>query len=222
MIKKLLLPVLFLLLFAPFALAAPGGADVTNEQSESGTGTSVDTSSIEGGNVTYADVTSNQITGNWAGFFGNVSGGLVLEDASANSFYEWAIDNWDGAVVYAASGSVSDWTGGNIGPLSNVNAPAHIQSAGTDNFTNTFNETGDFNSTSLNEGSVPYVNTWQDGSRGTLQTYALYSTADSEQIWAGLVDDDSSSFKGATTTVDYQILVPAEGSTTYSFYLELP
>ncbi|MCK5107271.1 MAG: hypothetical protein KAQ83_00935, partial [Nanoarchaeota archaeon] len=71
------------------------------------------------------------------------------------------------------------------------------------------------------EASVPYVDTWQQGAGGALRTYALWSTADSAHIWAGLVDDDADSFK-ASGTVDYQILLPAQTTTTYSFYLELP
>ena len=221
MIKKLLPVILLLLVSASFVFAAPEGSTVTEGVSEAGSGTGVDTSSIEGGNVTYAAIESNQVTSLWAGFFGNVSGGLVLEDAASNSFYEWTITGWDGAVVYATSAAVTNWAGANIAPLANANAPAYIQGTGTDNFTNTFSTTGDFNSTSLNEASVPYVDTWQQGAGGALRTYALWSTADSAHIWAGLVDDDADSFK-ASGTVDYQILLPAQTTTTYSFYLELP
>ena len=217
----LLIFVLSLIVYLPFAWGVPGGANVTEGVSETGTATVVDTSSTEGGNITYADVYSKQLTGNWAGFFGNVSGSIVLADASSNTFFQWTITNFDDSVVYAASGTISNWAGANIVPGNSSVAPAYIQGTGTDNFTNTFNESGDFNSSSLNEGLVPYVDTWQSGAAGNLRTFALYATAEAETIWAGLVDDDSASF-GTATTVDYQILLPAQALTTYSFYLELP
>ena len=222
--KKILLItfVLSILLFSPFVVAAPGGAEVTEGATETGTETTVDTSPIEGGNVTYIDTYSQQITGNWAGFFGNVSGSVVLQDASANIFLEWAIDNFDDSVVYATNGSITDWTGTNIVAANSSVVPSYLVGDALDNFTNTFNETDNFNSSSLDKAGIPLAKTWQNGSRGTLPTYALYANTEGRNIWAGLVTEDSDSFKGDTYLVDYQVLVPAQALTTYSFYLELP
>lgn len=220
-----------MLMIAVFALtlalvaAAPTGASTAAGASETGTSTSSTTVNIDGGNVTYVDVSSNVVTGRWAGFFGNVSANLILSDASANNFYQWTIGSMDGAVVYAANASVSDWTTGNIGPLSNANAPAWVQGAVTDNFTQTFAATEAFTSSGYSGGSeiaaVPYVTTYNSsGVAGNLKTYALYATAESANIWAGKVVDDADGFNG--NSVDYQVLLPAQTGTTYSFYLELP
>ena len=222
MIKKLIVPVILMLALVSFAVAAPGGAAPTAGETSAGTGTSSTSTNIEGGNVTYAGINSDQATGNWAGFFGNVSGGLILSDSGANSFFEWTITSWDDTVVYATNDSITDWTGGNIAPLTSDNVPSYIVGTGTDNFTNTFNANEAFTSASLTEASTPYVETWQNGAQGTLKTYGLQSTADNANIWAGVVDDDSTSFKSATATVDYQILLPASGVTAYYFYMELP
>jgi hypothetical protein len=216
----LMIFILSMIIYSPFAFAIPGGAEVTEGTSETGTETIVDTSSIEGGNVTFIDTYSKQITSNWAGFFGNISGAIVLQDSSSNTFFQWTITNFNDSVVYAASGAISNWGGANIVPANNTVVPGYISSAGLDNFTETFDSTGDFNSSSLNKGLVPYTATLNGGSG--LRTYALYADNEGENIWAGVVKDDTTSFKGGSETVDYQILVPAQALTTYSFYLELP
>ena len=201
--------------------AAPGGADATAGASSGSTGTATTTVDAEGGNVTYVDVSSNVVTSRWAGFYGNVSGSLLLGDVSDNTFYQWSVSDLTGAVVYAANNTVSDWTGGNIEPLANADAPSWVNGANTDNFTTTFSSTEAFVSSSLNEAGTPFVTTFNgSGVAGDLKTYALRSATDDANIWAGLVVDDTNGFNNAT--VDYQILLPAQTGTTYNFYLELP
>ena len=175
---------------------------------------------IDGGNVTPVNIVSNVITSKWAGFFGNISGSLQLTDSSAHKFYEWTISDMTGAVVYAASTTITDWTGGNIAPLDASTAPAWIVGTATDNFSNTFSVTETFTSSSLSEATTPYAESYNNSGVGTLKTYALYSTTDTADIWAGKVIDDTEGFQG--DTVDYQILLPAQTGTQYSFYLELP
>ena len=201
--------------------AAPGGASTTVGASSGSTGTASTTVDAEGGNVTYVDVSSDVVTSRWAGFYGNVSGSLLLGDVSSNTFYQWSVSDLTGAVVYAANTSVTDWSGGNIAPLDNANAPSWVNGDSTDNFTTTFGSTEAFVSSSLNVASTPFVTTFNSsGVAGDLKTYALRSPADDANIWAGLVVDDTNGFNNAT--VDYQILLPAQTGTTYSFYLELP
>ena len=219
--KLAILMLAVLVLSFSLAVAAPSGASTTAGTSETGTATSSSSLNADGGNVTYVDVSSNVITSRWAGFYGNVSGNLLLADASANNFYQWTVGSMDGAVVYAASGSVSDWSSTNIVPLTNANAPAWVQGAATDNFTNTFSATESFSSSSLTIASTPYVTTYNStGVAGNLKTYALYATAETAHVWAGKVVDDANGFNG--NSVDYQILLPAQTGTTYNFYLELP
>ena len=204
------------------AMAAPTGASTSVGTSETGTATSATSVGVDGGNVTYVDVSSNVITSRWAGFYGNVSGSLLLADASSHNFYQWTVGSMTGAVVYAASGAISDWGTGNIVPLDNANAPAYVNGAYTDNFTNTFSATETFTSSGYaGINNVPYVTTFNStGVAGNLKTYALYATSETAQVWAGKVVDDADGFNG--NSADYQILLPAQTGTTYSFYLELP
>lgn len=220
--KIIMLMLAIIVLSFSMVAAAPSGGDATAGTSETGTSTSTTTVNIDGGNVTYVDVNSDVVTSRWAGFFGNVSGSLFLSDASANNFYQWSISSMTGAVVYAASGTVSDWAAGSsIVPLNNSNAPAYVNGVYTDNFTQTYAANEAFTSSTYNIAATPYATTYNSsGVAGNLKTYALYSITDAETIWAGKVVDDADGFDG--TTVDYQILLPAQTGTTYSFYMELP
>lgn len=217
----MLMMAIFVLTFS-MVVAAPVGGDATAGASTTGTSTTTTTVDIDGGNVTYVDVNSDVITSRWAGFFGNVSGSLLLSDSSANNFYQWTVSSMTGAVVYAANDTISDWTAGsNIVPLTNANAPSWIQGAATDNFTQTFAANEAFTSSTYNIAATPYTTTYNSsGVAGNLKTYALYANTEGANIWAGKVVDDTDGFDG--TSVDYQILLPAQTGTTYSFYMELP
>ena len=220
--KIIVLMLAIIVLSLSLVTAAPSGGAATEGASTGGTSTGTSTVNIDGGNVTYVDVNSDVVTSRWAGFFGNVSGSLFLSDASANNFYQWSISSMTGAVVYAADGSVSDWAAGtSIVPLNNSNAPAYVNGVYTDNFTQTYAANEAFTSSTYNIAATPYATTYNSsGVAGNLKTYALYSITDAKTIWAGKVVDDADGFDG--TTVDYQILLPAQTGTTYSFYMELP
>ena len=217
--KILTLLVVMAMCIMPMAFAAPTGGTVDELAQETGAAAVVQTVDIEGGNVTGVNVSTTSITGRWAGFWGNITGGIELSDSSANKFYEWTVSNMDGAVVYVSNGTVSDF--GSLAAATVSDLPSYITGAATDNFSNTFTATEIFNSSSVtNITSTPYAQSWQSGSQGTLKTYALKDT-DGDLVWAGKAQNDVTGFNGET--LDYQILVPADSTVvTYSFYLELP
>ena len=63
----------------------------------------------EGGNVTPLNLSSNISTEKWAGYWGNVSGEIVLSPG-VSMFYTWAWDSGDGGEVCAvAAASGFDW-----------------------------------------------------------------------------------------------------------------
>ncbi len=210
-----------LMLTAVAAQSGPTGGQTTVGGSEQGTDSSTSTVDIEGGNVTEVNVTGNSITGRWAGFWGEVSGGIKLTDTgNSNSFYEWSVSDVSGSVVYATNGTVSSWAA--VTPGNDSIMPAYVQADVTDNFNNTFTATEAFTSASLNVASTPYTSTWQNGAQtATLKTYSL-TEGGSTLIWAAKAVADTNSFQSGET-VDYQLLVPADsGGLTYTFYLELP
>ncbi len=206
------------------AVAQPTGGNITQGLSERGIGSGSESVGIESGNVTNVNVTSIAITTRWAGFFGQVSGEIFLGDSSGNKFFEWTVSNVTGAVVFATNTTVSDWTNSNIVAANNSVLPPYLKTSASDNYNNTFNATDTFSSLSITESNTSYTETFQNGTRGTLRTYALHSTADDALIFAGIAQDNAESFKtnGTTSTkTDYQLLLPAQSITTYNFYLEL-
>ena len=210
---------------AQIAIAAPTAANVQAGTPEAySPSTTPGQVSIYGGNVTQVNVSSVQVTDKWVGFWGEVSGSIVLADSAGNYFYEWTISDPTGGVVYACNNTVNDWSTLSALYASSGYLPSFLLE-GTDSFNNTFTAQETFTSPSISIASVNYTTTWQGGSKGTtFKTYALYADNGATLVWAGNVVADQTSFKG-TPTADYQILagVNARGAQqTFYFYLELP
>ncbi len=213
---------LLVLLAVPLAYAAPDGATVTVGATERGTENTAGTAATTAGNVTEVNVSGTAITTRWAGFFGNISAGLVLSDAANNKFYEWTVTDVSGSVVYAADAAVTDWSTTNIVAATTADMPAFLTGTTADNYTNTYNAQEAFTSSTYNIPNTNYVATYSNGAAGNLKSYSLKATTENALIWAGKALNDETSFDGGQ--VDYQVLVPVDGttSTTYNFYLELP
>jgi len=192
--------------------AAPAGALITAGSLENGTGTSAENITINAGEVQAANLYGKTITAKWAGFYGNISGGVSLEDASGNVFYNWSLSDVTGSVVYATNDTVSSWT---LSNASEADMPAYVQGTSTDSFNNTFTASEQFVSPTQTVDNVLYATTY---GTGTFKTYALKSSG--EIVFAGKSPGSQAGFNGGS--VDYQILVPAQSDTNYYFYLELP
>ncbi len=213
---------ILVLLAMPLAYAAPDGATVTVGATERGTSNAAGTATTEAGNVTEVNVSGTAITTRWAGFYGNISAGLVLSDAANNKFYEWTVSDVSGSVVYAANTTVSDWSTTNIVAATVADMPAFLTGTTADNYTNTYNAQETFTSATYSIANTNYATTYSSGAAGNLKSYSLKATTENALIWAGKALDDETAFDGGQ--VDYQILVPVDGTTTttYNFYLELP
>ena len=198
-------------LFSVSTFAAETGATITNASVLSGTSSTSGSINISAGQVQEVNLSSNSITDKWAGFFGSLSGGISLNDGT-NDFYTWSVTNFTGSVVYAATGAVSNWS--SLSSVSYANVPAYLKVAASDNYTSTFNTEDTFDSPS--RGSITSNSTTTLGG-SSLQSFALY--ADGENVWGAEAKNDVNAFDGST--VDYQLLVPAQTDTTYYFYMEL-
>ena len=210
-----------LIAFSYSAYAAPAGAS-TNQFSEETYTSAAGTSTTEGGNVTGLNISGDQQTVKWAGFFGNISGGIVLKDSSGDSFYEWTVSDVTNCTVYAANESVTTWS--NLANAAPSNMYSWLVTAGSeDAYNETFKTeaTANFNGGAITANSTT---TWTSGSQGVLRTYSLIEGGGvTTLIWANKANASYTGFDGSL--VDYQVLVPAPESPstlTYSFYLEIP
>ncbi|MCF7798377.1 hypothetical protein K9M74_00575 [Candidatus Woesearchaeota archaeon] len=217
----LLVALFFITGLASLALAEPTGATITPGVSETTVLPAAQALNIQGGYVTYVDVRGGIVTTRWGGFFGNITGEARLGDGSGNYYYIWTVTDPTNAVVYVSTDSITSWDFTDFRPANAGDMPAYLQASVTDNFASTFTQAEAFDSASLFIPVTPYTTTWQDGTQGSLRTYALYNSADNAVIWAGKAQGNVQGFQPGKT-VDYQLLVPAFGTETYNFYLELP
>ncbi|MFH1133640.1 MAG: hypothetical protein V1735_04055 [Nanoarchaeota archaeon] len=68
---------------------------------------------VYAGNVTGITITATTMTQAWAGFYGNITGTITLDDANNNTMYDWAVASPEGE-IYASEATAIDWTTGNV------------------------------------------------------------------------------------------------------------
>jgi hypothetical protein len=61
------------------------------------------------GNVTQFDADSSTITRTWQGYFGDVTGIIVLGDSNNNTLYDWQVANPQGEIYAVRSSTVPAW-----------------------------------------------------------------------------------------------------------------
>ncbi len=113
-LKAAVTTVLAVLLLAAFfsiiANSIPQGPDtITTASSQSRATTPAATVNAQAGNVTGLTISSIRATDHWQGFYGNITGSVVLYDASNNTLFDWSIANPHGE-VYAANSSSVVWS----------------------------------------------------------------------------------------------------------------
>jgi hypothetical protein len=215
-----------MILFAVFAVADPQGAALTRGASSRGAGTAATSQAAEDGNVTVLNILQDRITDVWQGFYGNVSGSIVLENAAGNNFYDWNYVNVSGE-VYASRRAVSSWSTVNCTNSTfwqNEETGLAISSTAPDGVNETY--------------SVQTHPTFQVAGRtmtGCQSTRPYNNTGIGDAFWNVLLSLDSTSViytallagnenNFANGISDYEILVPVNrttGTATYFFYAEL-
>ncbi len=216
--KKIILLLVILILSLAYTVnALPSGAETTEGAVFESVASESENLTTVAGNLTEINLTTLAASGRWAGLFGTVNGGIELNDGGTNAFYSWLVTDFGTAAVYAVNSSTSvSWD--DLIAANSTLMPSYLVTVATDNFTNTFNESEDFNTTTFNVSTVPYIETLQYTGSGEFKTYSL--TDGTSLIWSGLVTDDAIGFDNSV--IDYQIMLPASSTpTTYNLYLDL-
>lgn len=202
----------------------------------------------EAGNVTAMVIDGTRITKAWQGYYGNITGNIVLDDANNFSMYRWSLTAPSGE-IYAANSSGVDWTvihclnvsqTGSTpvrpdGTVTRYNTTTielafGINLTDSDGVDETF--TGFYNdSDGFNIGAIPF-----DGTDGCsmLHPYVNNSPSDVWQelllsdnesiVFATVIQDDQYNFQDSgDNTADFQMMVLENGhfgseSTTTSYY----
>ena len=110
-ISVLLILVTLGILTASSAIAEPAGTNISVKAAETAGNSDPSTPvAVEAyaGNVTELFINSTSVTDRWQGFYGNITGRIVLDDAYNYSMYDWDIADPSGE-VYAANASSVIW-----------------------------------------------------------------------------------------------------------------
>jgi hypothetical protein len=191
-----------------------------------------------GGNITLLNFSVNQQTGKWQGYFGNVSGEIVLEDGSGNAMYNWSWATALGEVYATTNSSVPIWFAfdDTEATVANMDLAWNFPGDEADDIADTFTEThaafnlsgnniaASFGPTAKTHGAAKGDEQWE-----TVALYDGTEPANSDSyLFVGIMKDDVESFQNqsSASTVDFQLLVPERNddggaTTTYYFYVEL-
>jgi len=237
---------LFGLIGSTFVLATPGGPSsitiLSNSTYSSNAGVARNES--EGGGYIY-ELLINATASNsrWKAYVGNVSGVLVLGDASGSKIYDWTLTTQISGEVYATRNSTTiDWSNivcANTTILETENYLLNHTNSG-DNVTATFSDSthSSFNvgTTTISSNSCPTTNTYknnatQDTNFEEIVLWTGGSCSGSvcpnsgSVIYATILENDVTGYNGEK--YDFQMLLPESGldtwssSTAYYFYIEI-
>jgi hypothetical protein len=211
------------------ATADPVGGTVTPGESSRGTnpgaGGPVD---AQAGNVTALNIEQTRITDVWQGFYGNVSGGIVLENGDSNVFYDWSLTTVTGQ-VYATRSTIADWTSIACSEAEQVEAEEttlSIPASATDSISSTYSAQTHpafaVGITPITEDTCYSTRSYDSlGNPSSFYNVMLNSDA-TNVVYTAILADSQGSFDGGTA--DFQLLVPVDRSTSqaiYYFYVEL-
>lgn len=227
-LKLLLTMIMLSLLTISSVLADPLGGTLTPGVSSRGTNPSAQQANAQAGNVTQLNIDQTRITDIWQGFYGNVSGQIVLENSLGNNFYDWSLSTITGE-VYASRNTIPSWTGINCTNSTywqNEETTLNIPATQTDGINETYNTlthptfqvgTKTF-APNVCQSTRPYNSTGQAGNFYNV----LLNSNSTNVVYAAILADNSNGFDN--TTYDFEIMVPVDktsGTATYYFYVEL-
>ena len=196
----------------------------------------------QAGNVSELSINATTITQGWQGYYGNITGTIVLDDALNNSMYTWDLADPEGE-IYASRNNSINWSSGNIicGDITHIQTEESNLNfnLGTgqdvDGINETFNETThpafNVSSTGFTADQCGFtVSTYSDDSYGPryFNETLLYSNSDGGLIYTALiVQGGADGFKTGNDNYDFQMLVAEDGhqgdtsTTDYYFYVEI-
>ncbi|MBI2133948.1 hypothetical protein HYU11_04670 [Candidatus Woesearchaeota archaeon] len=203
----------------------------------------------QAGNVTSLIINEPTATKSWAGYYGNVTGTIILSDGLNNTLYNWQLTSPNGE-IYASNGSDVSWSlikcvnfTGNMTGISELYEPFNlttlerffgINDTDKDGVNETFNDT--FNENGLMVGQepinqsqkCPMLYTYVDEAYQTVSFKEVLLHDNKSIIFASILNDSIDGFKADDEPMDFQMLVAEDGHagqestlTNYYFFVEL-
>jgi len=235
-LKKVFFAVMLLLIVtlgAAVALAEPIGPDTINATAK---GRRADTPpqnvSALAGNVTELSISATAVTDVWQGYFGNISGTIVLDDANNKSMYAWQDFSPLGKVYAVRTSNSVSWAGIACANITNIEADETALNIGAtekDGINETFNATssadfyvGTKHITGCSYSQFLYEN---DAPASQNNFEELLLNDGTYMLYTAIINQDKTGYDNAAH--DFQLMVPEDGHsgdtnpTLYYFYVEL-
>jgi hypothetical protein len=184
------------------------------------------------GNTSELKVNATIITTSWQGYYGNIQGEIVLDDADGSSMYDWTISTPEGE-IYASRASDVNFATINCSTQSNVNTEEialNMQATDADSVNSTFNATThsafSVGSVNITANSCRTCNLYvSDSPQSTNFFEVLLSDGASNMVYTSLIDADQTGFDDGT--YDFEMIVGENGKngdttpTEYYFFIEI-
>ena len=231
-----------LAVFSFHSSAAPTGAGqiISGTPQKYNNNLTPTTVEAEAGNVTQLLINTTRLTRRWQGFYGNLTGNVVLSDARNNSIYSWQLV--PSGEVYASNKSSVDWNSIKCANFSsnlsdgwtfNISTLESFYGAGSadidgidETFNNTYSNASGFSvgTKVINSQSrCPLAYTFVNGAYQQHEYEELLLTDNSSIIYTTLLENRQPGFNSQGN--DFQLLVAENGDdpspTSYYFFVEL-
>ena len=181
----------------------------------------------EGGNVTEVNLTSNSSTEKWAGFYGNVSGYLLLAQSyTLPAMYVWTWSADSGGEVCASVGSDFAWASLATETAADIDTTWGFTATDSDSAANTFTDASASYDVNGQTGTTTGVNTYDNTGTQDWETFALNDGGGNNKAdIAFCVNMSDTNTFAVGGTGAYQLMVPTDEAfgafETYFFYVEL-
>lgn len=181
----------------------------------------------QGGYIAEFNLSVTQQTTKWQGYYGNMTTGITLDDNNDFTMYSWTNATPAGEVYATTLGTLPVWTDfTSNADLGALDAAYGFVSGESDNTANTFSLTNHdvfhLAGTEINASVGQCAMT--TGSWETVILWDGNGVNASDYLFVGIIRDNTASYKGASDTCDYQMIIPenpSSGKTTYHFYAEI-
>jgi hypothetical protein len=226
-----------LLIFVAFgaaaSVAAPIGPDTMTETSK-GRREAAGAKNVSAlaGNVSELTISATAITDVWQGYFGNITGTVVLDDANNKSMYAWQDLSPAGEIFAVRTADAVSWASiscANNSEIAAEESALNITAGELDGINETFNRTS---TTDIYVGTQPVADCifsqylFENDAAAVSNNFEEILLHDgTNMVYTAIINQDKTGYDNAAH--DFQLMVPEDGhsgntaTTPYYFYVEL-
>ncbi|MGV8141651.1 MAG: hypothetical protein ACP5NW_04390 [Candidatus Woesearchaeota archaeon] len=216
-------------------LAAPVGPVITFNSTTNATPRPAAAITTAGGTFTTLVLNTTSQTYRWKAYVGNVTGRLILADASNTSIFDWSVTSVTGEVYATRSNTAIDWTSVSCADDALIDAEdlfMNMSLTSPDTINKTFNETIHrafyVGATRISGSTCRAISTYVNGTRQTPTVNSVFQEillrdGSSNLIYSTLMNE--SAFGYNNQRYDFQMILAENeyqpNPTTYYLYVEL-